>query len=100
MLKIKKIKSKDIYWTLIENREDALVRPTCEISWENDLQMELNDFDQIYEIPFRCCKYTKYQSFQYRVIHRIIPCNLWLHKMKIKDSPKCSFCPEEDTLVH
>ena len=85
---------------LIENRDDAHIRPACEISWEIDFQRELPEFDQIYEIPFRCTQYTKYQSFQYKIIHRIIPSNHWLHKLKIKESAICTFCQREDTLMH
>ena len=33
--------------------------------------------------------------FQYKIIHRILPTNSLLHKMKKVDSPTCPFCPSE-----
>jgi len=47
-----------------------------------------------------CCKYTKYQSFQYKIIHRIFPCNEWLTEMNIKTSSQCSFCEQNDSIQH
>ena len=33
--------------------------------------------------------------FQYKIVHRILPTNSLLHKMKQVDSPNCPFCPSE-----
>ena len=33
--------------------------------------------------------------FQYKIIHRILPTNSLLHKMKKVDSSTCPFCPSE-----
>ncbi len=30
----------------------------------------------------------------------IIPCNKWLHNIKIKSSPDCDYCNNEDNLPH
>ena len=46
------------------------------------------------------CRNTKLQTLQYRILHRIIPCNRWLHTIKIKDSPDCTVCKETDTINH
>lgn len=40
------------------------------------------------------------QSFQFRVLHRIVTCNHLLHRWRIKDSGTCSYCDQEDTLEH
>lgn len=29
---------------------------------------------------------------QYQILHRIVPTNNYLYKIKLKDSPLCSFC--------
>ncbi len=39
---------------------------------------------RIFEQPFKCYRVTKIQSFQFRIIHRIIPCNQWLKNVMIK----------------
>ena len=97
---IKKTKTKEIYWLLLYTKPNVLERPACELKWEKELQIMFNSFDTIYKVPFTCCKYTKYQSFQYKIIHRIIACNYWLFKMKIHESGICSYCPEMDTVQH
>lgn len=51
-------------------------------------------------IPYVTTRETKMHSFQYRVLHRLITCNKYLHKLKICDDPKCTYCREEDTMVH
>ena len=51
-------------------------------------------------MPFKATRETKLQSFQYRLIHRIIPCNKWLYNITIKDSSKCNYCEKEDDLSH
>ena len=51
-------------------------------------------------MPFKITHETKLQSFQYRVIHRIIPCNKWLHNISIKSTSKCTYCDKEDNLIH
>lgn len=40
------------------------------------------------------------QSFQYRVIHRIITCNKYLCDIKVKREPSCVQCGEEDSIIH
>ena len=40
------------------------------------------------------------QSFQYRILHRIMTCNHWLFYAKIKDKLKCETCDFNDTLEH
>ena len=51
-------------------------------------------------MPFSVCGDTKLQSFQYRVIHRILPCNKWLFNISVSESSKCNFCEEEDDILH
>ncbi len=40
------------------------------------------------------------QSFQYIIIHRIIPCNSWLKNITIKNSECCDFCNEINDIPH
>ena len=45
-------------------------------------------------------KDTRLQSFQFKILHRIIACNKWLCQIKILEDPTCNFCDEEDDIVH
>ena len=44
---------------------------------------------------------TKIRVFQYKILNNILYLNKQLHKMRIKESPLCSFCfKEEETFTH
>ena len=40
------------------------------------------------------------QSFQYKIVNRIIACRHWLFNQKVIESPDCRNCNEDDTLQH
>ena len=46
-------------------------------------------------LPFNVTKETKLTMFQYKILHRILPTNSLLHKIKKVDSPNCPFCPSK-----
>jgi hypothetical protein len=59
-----------------------------------------NDFKQYFTLAHKAVQDTKLQSFQYKILNRILPCNESLHKMKLKLSSKCDTCKETETLEH
>jgi hypothetical protein len=97
---IQKLKSKYLYWALLKNLSDVQAKPAGQLKWENELNIPGDSFKIIFKLAFSCCSFTKYQSFQYKIIHRIIACNHWLFKMKIHLTGLCSFCDKDDTLQH
>ena len=63
--------------------------------------VEKSDLTKIYLLPFKATREIKLTMFQYKIIHRILPTNSLLHKMKKVASPSCPFCPSErQTLWH
>ena len=63
--------------------------------------VEKSDLNKIYLLPFKATREIKLTMFQYKIIHRILPTNSLLHKMKKVASPSCPFCPSEhQTLWH
>jgi len=50
---IRKVKSKDFYWTLIQNRSDALVKPAGQLKWEKEFQIPTDSFKMIFSEHFR-----------------------------------------------
>lgn len=40
------------------------------------------------------------QSFRFRILHRVLPCNEYLCQIRIRDSKHCDFCGEEDNIFH
>ena len=41
------------------------------------------------------CRVTYIMTFQFKFLHRIIPTNIYLYKVNIKDNERCSFCKNE-----
>ena len=67
---------------------------------ESKFQEVQSNWANIYYLSFSLTRETKLQSFQYKIIHRIIACNKWLYNIKIKSSSRCSYCDHEDTIQH
>ncbi len=64
--------------------------------WKNELRRKSSNYQHS-----RCSSLPpKIQSFQYRIIHRIIPCNSWLKNITIKNSESFDFCNEIDDIPH
>ena len=98
---IQLISCKDFYWHLINKLKHI---PTSLQKWHN-IYNELsekpdNKWIEIFKMNFNISRDTKLQSFQYRINHRILACNNWLKQIKIKDSNRCTFCNEIDTIQH
>ncbi len=63
------------------------------------------EWKKYYALPRKITKYVKMQEFQYKVLHRILPTNHRLFKMKKKgipsvESPNCRLCGQDETLTH
>ncbi len=62
-----------------ENSHDSIVITYCIRSNVGNTQVLNASFGKSFlKQHFKCCRDTKIQSFQFRIIHRIIPCNQWL----------------------
>ena len=73
------------------------------LKWEKDLNLaiDLADWEEINNTPFSSQLGTKQIWFQYSIIHRILPLNDLLYKMKLKDTNICSLCNISiETLTH
>ena len=69
------------------------VTPTCVLKWKTlhvDFDMSEEEWADVFLRPYICLRETKLQSFQYKIINRIINCNKKLFDMKIKKLP-CMF---------
>ena len=73
--------------------------------WNRDLEedniFESLNLEKINCLVFKITKDVKLRWLQYRFLHRILPTNILLHKMKIVVSPLCTFCNNElETYCH
>ena len=95
---IAKITSKELYQNLIFKK---IKTPTAIESWTNIYPfLERYDWKDIYTIPFKYVQEPYLQSFQYKIINRILNTNEKLHKWSIKQTNQCNFCQATDTIEH
>ena len=89
--------TKILYQTLSNTKR---LTPKCIARWKSDFpETETKDWGKIFNTAFRTTRETKLQTFQYKILHRIITCNKKLFDMKIKDSPECSYCEAVDNIA-
>ena len=54
-----------------------------------------------YSLAFLCTKETKLREFQFKLLHRRIATNDFLHKIGLKPNESCTFCGETtENLIH
>eukprot|EP00105_Crassostrea_gigas_P040116 XP_019924264.1 PREDICTED: uncharacterized protein LOC109619185 [Crassostrea gigas] len=79
------------------------VIPTSISKWESELvqygaKICVND---AFNVCFKTTKDTQLQWLQFRLLHRILPVNHYLKKIKVVSSDCCSFCKHEvETIQH
>jgi hypothetical protein len=93
---IQKLTNKDIYWVFIRNIQ---VQPIITNKLEQLYSITQEQWKSIFTMS-AVVKGTKLRAFQYRILFNLIPCNLYLNKIKKSDSDKCATCNEQDDLSH
>ena len=72
-------------------------------NWEKEVHtgVVFEDWGFIYCIPFSVTKDAKLQDFQYKLIHRILITNSFIHRCVLKETELCTFCTEtKESIVH
>lgn len=77
------------------NREESWAR-----EFEQYPQQNHPDWNLVFVTPHKTSQETKLQSFAYKLVYRLTPCNRHLHTLKIKTSDQCSFCTDVDSISH
>ena len=82
-----------VYGKLITTKCTSPVK--TQLKWNDRIVLNEGctaDWKSAYCLAAKCTKSTKLINFQYRLLHRILPTNLFLAKIKIEQDPNCSFC--------
>jgi len=97
-LSLNSITSPKLSWKLVQTIQ---IYPSARHKYTtlfNDCNL---DWEAIYLIPHVVTLDTKTKIFQYKLLNRIIYTNKSLHKVKLTDSPLCSFCNiSDESLEH
>ena len=89
--------SKEFYLTLMSPKSQ--IKSKGMGKWANTFDLGEDMCKKIFRLPFVITKNSKLQWFQTRINHRILGTNRSLFKMKITQSPLCSFCRETDETI-
>ena len=92
------VKGHMLYWHFVH----ALIKPPASIDkWGSEFVfLNDEDFANFFELPYKVLRDTKMQTFQYKILHKIIPCGAALHTWKITDNSNCTYCGLYDGLSH
>ena len=97
-LSLDSITSSKLYWKQIESIQ---VYPSARVKYTSLFSTCNLDWDSIYLIPHLVTLDTKTRTFQYKVLNQIIFTNKTPYKMRLVDSPLCTFCKiSDESLEH
>ena len=85
--------NKVVYKKLVSLKSSSPVK--SQSKWNSNIASDEGrsaDWKTAYGVAAKCTKSTTLVNFQYRFLHRILPTNLFLTKIGIKQDPDCSFC--------
>ena len=75
--------------------------PTALDTWINVFPfLETENWSAIYKRTIKIAKEPYLQSFQYKILNRILNNKVYLHKWKIAENNKCYVCEEVDGIEH
>ena len=93
-----KVNNKRVYWMVVN---DKIQEPTAVEKWVEQFPfLETAPWNKIFKMIHHSDYETYLQSFQYKIINRILNCNYNLHVWKIKNNPQCIYCHLQDTIEH
>lgn len=63
--------------------------------------VQITDYwESNYRASFRSIRETKLRAFQFKLLHRILPCGKYLKDIRVRDTDICQYCSHVDTLTH
>ena len=81
--------NKSVYWKLVKN----ITQKTISLSaWDQIFNEEDNNWQCIFKVPYEVTFETQIQSFYYKTILRIFPCNWYISKFDPSVTQHCQFC--------
>lgn len=99
---LEQLSTKDLYKTLMCKKDhiSSAQRKWCNIFYNEEEIQLAGRWVFWFNLPYKTTREVKYQSFQYRILQRILPCNEYLAQIRVLPSATCSFCTEMDDLFH
>lgn len=76
----------------------VLPNPKIE-AWQEKVNMERFEWRNFFLTLQKCCKNSYLKTFQYKLLHRILPTNTFLFKIGFVNSKVCTFCKNHDETI-
>ena len=95
---INKLKSKQLYTHLVTSK--TTIATALEKWVESYPFMNNVDWEKIYSLPYTVTKNTYFQTFQFKILSRILNCRDKLSTWSIVVDNKCPMCNIIDTIEH
>ena len=86
------IKKGNKYVQKVLNSNDS--QPSAVVRW-NNIYIDIN-WKKVFAKIYTATKDVQLRWFQYRLLHRILPTQRYLHITKLSDDPICNFCLEDE----
>ncbi len=96
-LNLETANNKQLYTHFLKKFKET---PTAVAKWSELYNIEEGDWVEIFRNAFKVCRETKLQSLQYKILHRIFPCNVYVSRWNSTVSEHCPHCQMADTLEH
>jgi hypothetical protein len=93
---VKNVKNKELYWSLVKKKQ---IKPIFMEKLQQELAIKEEEWEIIFKIPW-CISNTKIRAFQYKLLFNLLPCNLYLSRIKRSDTDKCLICGKLDDIAH
>ena len=97
------------FWQIILSKDKKAVynlvkqkpkKHVSSIKWENTFNDNIQ-WGKVFTKAIKTSSDPQLKWFNTRTLYRIIPTNRYLHTIKIKDDPHCTFgCNEDETILH
>ena len=85
------------YHSLIQ---EIFKKPISENKWLQQFRLNTYDFTSTYITKIKKIRDKKIAEFNYKLIHRIIPCKYKLQKWGLTNNNACFFCGQIETVEH
>ena len=90
-------KSKFFYDIIIRKHVET---PTAQCYWERSLNVQKSKWKDIYINKIVLIKDKKIAEFNFKLLHRILPCRYYLHKWNPRITETCPFCGQIESIEH
>ena len=97
VIDVSNVRSDVFYKIMIK---DEITKPNAELYWNNRFSLNVISWQNIYNKRVKKLQDRKIAEFNFKLLHRIVPCGLSLSKWNHNISERCCYCNEVESIEH